>query len=64
MTFSDYQPRQLVKNDRRFRTYLYPHHQHLILRMGTEMVPETLVIFNHLTLLKVREIFIIFSSLI
>jgi hypothetical protein len=56
-TFSEYHPCQLVKNDRQFRKYLYPHHQHLILRIGTESVPEKLAV-NQLTRLLVREIFI------
>jgi hypothetical protein len=60
-TFSDYHPCQLVKDDGRLWKYLCPppHHQHLILRIGTEIVPETLVIFNQFTWLLVKEIFII-----
>jgi hypothetical protein len=52
---SGYQPCQLVKNNRRFTDHLRPYYQDLNL-MGTDMVPETsIIIFNRLTRLIVRE---------
>jgi hypothetical protein len=56
--FSDCQPCKLVKNSRHFRDHLCPHHQgqdHQTLVMGTQMVPETSVIYNQLTRLMARE---------
>jgi hypothetical protein len=50
----------LVKNHRRFRQHFRPHHQGYItgLIKGTELVPETSVIWNELTGLIAREDFI------
>jgi hypothetical protein len=49
-----YQPCQIAKNQH-FRDLLCPHHhgnddgEIITLMMGTEMVPEMLVVFNELT---------------
>jgi hypothetical protein len=58
---SGYQPDQLVKNYRRFRNHLCPHKT---LIFGTEIVPETFVIFNQLTWLIARENIINYKKLI
>jgi hypothetical protein len=50
--FSGCKPRQLVKNHRHFRDHLCPIIRAVM--MGTDMIPETSVIFNQLTLLIAR----------
>jgi hypothetical protein len=60
--FSGHQPCQLVKNHRRFRNHPCPHHQGLL--FGTDMVPETSLIFTQLTRLLSREDFIIFNTVL
>jgi hypothetical protein len=52
----------MFKTDQRLRDHLCPHHQghqaFITLLKGTEMVPETLEMFNRLTWLMARDEFI------
>jgi hypothetical protein len=50
--FSDYQPCQFAEYYRPFGDHFRPHHQ------GTAMVVATSAIFNELTRLTAREIFV------
>jgi len=68
---SGYQPRQLVKNYRRFRDHLCPYHQgrsghsHIItLTKRTEIFYESPLTLNYLTQLITREVCVKTSALL